>query len=78
LGLPHDLYLAKRYYDMALQIDGDTYLAVYLSLVTVGVEFVFEWYATGQLEFWGMQWDSILLVILTVILFICVIIRQLQ
>jgi SEL1 protein len=82
LGIPKDLHLAKRYYDMSLQADKDGYLAVNLALLHLGTDFVAEWYNTGTLstvlptEFWGLQWDTVLIIILVLILVVCVIIKQ--
>ena len=76
LGLPRDLHLAKRYYDMTLQTDPDSYLAVYLSLLSLGVEFVVDLYLHENLQIWGFQWDNFLLTLLAGILILCIIMRQ--
>ena len=43
-GLPKDLHLAKRYYDMSLRYDPDAALAVFLSLGYLGVEFAKDYF----------------------------------
>lgn len=75
-GLSRDLHLAKRYYDLTLQIEPESWLAVYSVLIGVGFQFVVEWYQNGQLEIWGLQWDTILIILLTIILLVCIILRQ--
>lgn len=42
LGLPRDLHLAKRHYDKAMEIEADSYLAVYSSLLILGLQYVCE------------------------------------
>jgi len=98
LGLPRDLHLAKRYFDMALEVDSASYLAVYLALARLATELVLEsgfaailtpsWIPTrvspvasssipsSSLDlFLGMQWDTLLLVILMCMLVLCVLLR---
>lgn len=40
IGLPSDLHLAKRYYDMTLETDPHSALAVYLALLSLLYQFV--------------------------------------
>jgi len=40
-GKPQDLFLAKRYYDMALQIESQAYFPIYISLVSLLFHFIY-------------------------------------
>jgi SEL1 protein len=77
LGLPKDLHLAKRYYDMALEMEPDAYIAIYLALGRLILDFIYEGNTVyPSLELWGFKWDSVLLALLTSILFLCVVVKQ--
>lgn len=78
IGLPKDLHLAKRFYDMSLQTDPDSYIAVYICLILLAFQFLYTGVYSDSLQIWGLKWDSLLIIFLTVILFVCIIIKQLR
>jgi SEL1 protein len=80
LGLPKDFHLAKRFYDMAAETSPDAYFPVLLALSSLGLHFVSEFgldtLRTG--DWITIQWDTALLIILTVMLLFTVILRSLR
>lgn len=77
LGLPRDLHLAKRYYDMALETEPDSYLAVYLALTSLAYGFFEEWYQNGGFtSLIGIEWDTLLILISLLVLIILLAIKH--
>jgi len=74
--MPKDLHLAKRYYDMALQTDPDSYIAVYLALLSLGSEYVYTQLLNGNLEIAGYSWDTWLIMGLCALLGVLLIVKQ--
>jgi len=49
-GVKKDIYLAKRYYDFTLQMDPDAYVAVYICLFNIGIEYAYQLYNEGKTD----------------------------
>lgn len=98
MGIPRDLHLAKRYYDLALQTEPDSFLAVYSALSILAGQYFwdsnFSFEAVLQM-FWPpqptqpqfqphstalepnqlMEWDTLLIMVLTGVLLVVLFIR---
>lgn len=69
--------MAKRNYDLALQVEPDAYLAVYLALLSLGHGFFWEWYEKGGFtQMFGMEWDTLLIIVLLIVLIILLTIKH--
>lgn len=76
LGLPRDLHLAKRNYDTTLSVEPDAYLAVYSMLFLVGCQFLKDWYSNDSLLLFGLNLDTVAIILIATILVVCVVIRS--
>lgn len=70
------MHLAKRYYDLTMQIEKNAWMAVYVALASVGYEFALDWVQSNP-EIAGMQWDTLLIVVLGSILGGLILVKQL-
>ncbi|PRP87958.1 hypothetical protein PROFUN_02695 [Planoprotostelium fungivorum] len=78
LGLPKDLHLAKRHYDKALEIEANSFLAVYGALFTLLFQFVFEgnFQLGWSLPSIGVGWDVMAIALLSFIGLVLLYIRN--
>jgi len=75
IGLPKDPHLAKRYYDLATELNPEANLPSLLALASLSAEQFLEHLQAGGLVF-GFQWDTLAIVALTVFLVIAVLVRH--
>lgn len=88
LGIKQDIYLAKRFYDMAAETSPDAQVPVFLALCKLGMIYSMDYLSETKLrEMWmqidldtllGPEWDLYLMTILALLLGTVIAYRQRQ
>eukprot|EP00062_Callorhinchus_milii_P020809 gi/632976870/ref/XP_007905032.1/ PREDICTED: protein sel-1 homolog 1 [Callorhinchus milii] len=88
LGIKQDIYLAKRFYDMAAETSPDAQVPVFLALCKLGLMYALEYLKENKVrEIWtqvdldqllGPEWDLYLMTVLALLLGTVIAYRQRQ
>jgi len=76
LGLPKDLHLAKRYYDLAFEYNPEAYIASHIAISTLIFEDAMDYFNKGGFLF-GIESDILVLVVLSISLIFIILFRVL-